>query len=200
MEITVAVAAGLDHGIAEMEMGDIGTQGPDNKLARLIGRGKMAQVYQQAEVVMGGAHICGELCGIGRRTNQRRLIHIVVKNLQLHHHALGCRIVADIPGGLQQLGICLLLGFLLPFTRQERNAPRAEILRLVHRFDQRCLRLFPSLFVNIVGVELGTQQTGLCAIADLEMALVQDCLCFCILSAIALELNGIEKVVLCNCL
>ena len=71
-----------------MEVGDVGTQGADDELAGLIGGGEVAQVYQQAEVVVGGAHIGGELGGVGSGSDERGLVHIEVKDLQLHIHAI----------------------------------------------------------------------------------------------------------------
>ena len=88
MLIPVGLAALLNHCVSYVEMCDIGTQGPHHAAGCLIGGGKMGQIRHQAKVMMGHSHISRKPGRQGHRPNQRRLIHIIVKYLQLHHHAL----------------------------------------------------------------------------------------------------------------
>lgn len=101
------------------------------------------------------------------------LVHVVVKDLQLHVHALGGGVIADGPGGLQELGVGLVLGLGGPFSRQEGDAPCSQVLRFVHGGDEGRLHFSAVLLVQGVGVQLGAQETGLRAVADLQVDLVQ---------------------------
>jgi len=108
-----------------------------------------------------------------------------------------CRVGADGARGFEQLRVGLLSGFLLIFAGQERDAPRAEEFRLVHRLEKRGLRFFPALLVEVVGVQLRPQQPRLRAVADLQMRLRQKlpaCLAGSVVRAFA-DLHGVEKFV-----
>ena len=133
----------------------------------------MGKVYQQAEIVVGGAHIRSKPGRIGSRSDEGSLIHVKVKDFQLHHHSLGCGIAAHSPGGLKQLGICLVPCLRFPFSCQECNSLCTHVLGLINGINQDSLRLLPAFLVQVIGVKLGSQQTGLGAVAHLHMALGQ---------------------------
>ena len=155
----------------------------------------MGQVHQQAEIVVGGAHISGEPGGQRGGTDQGGLVHVEVKDFQLHVHALFRRVIAQVPGGLEQLGIGLFLGLRRPFARQEGDAPGSEIFRLVNGLQQGGLRLPAALLVDVVGVQFGAEQPGLSAVAHLQMALIQNGLGLRVLRAEAFQLDGVKEVV-----
>ena len=191
------VTAAAYNRVSDMEMGDVGTQRADDKLAGFIGGREVAQVHQKAEIIVAHAHICGEPGRIWGRSDKRGLIHVEVKYLKLYVHVLGGGVVADIAGGLEQLRVGDVLRLLLPLAGKEGNAAGAQELCLIHRFHQRGFSLFPLLLINRIGIELGAQQPGLCTVAYLQMTLCQD------LSGrlvglripIALDLNRVEKVI-----
>ena len=60
----------------------------------------MGQIHQQAKVVVGHSHVCRELCRIRSRSDERCLVHVKIEHFQFHVHALLCRVIADIAGGL----------------------------------------------------------------------------------------------------
>ena len=133
----------------------------------------MGQIHQQAEIVVGGAHVrCKPGC-IGSWSHKGCLVHVKVKNLQLHHHSLGCGMVAHSPGCLKKLGICLVLCPGFPFSCQERNSLCSHVLCLVYGIQENRLRLFSAFLIQVIGVKLWSQKTGLCAVAHLHMSLGQ---------------------------
>ena len=122
MLVAVAVAAGLDDRIAEVEMRNIRAQRADDETAGLIGRGEVAQIDDETEVVVRRAHVGSKTCSQGCRTDQRCLVHVKVEDLHLDHHVLFRRIIAQRACGLEKLRIRLLLRVLLPVPGEERNA------------------------------------------------------------------------------
>ena len=133
----------------------------------------MGQVHQQTKIAAGRPHVRRESRRIGSRADERRLVHVKVKYFQLHHHALCRRIAAEISGGLQKLRVGLILRGLFPFTGQERNPFRAQIFRLVDGFHERRLRRFSAFLVDVVGIQLRSQESRLGPVADLQMGLFQ---------------------------
>ena len=177
MQIAVSLAARMHHGVADVEMGDVRAQRLNDEFGGLIGGGEVAQIHHEAEIAAIAAHVGGKAGGQRRGADQRGLVHVVVKDLHLHDHALLRRMGADGASGLQQLGVVLRLVFLSPFSGQKGDAARAQIFRLVHGGDQHLLRAQTAVLVQIVGVQAAAQQHGLRAKADPHVCLLQHLLC-----------------------
>ena len=60
----------------------------------------MGQVRQKAKVSALSPHICRKGSPIGSRSHEHRLVHIMIKQLQLHLESLFLRVTADLDRGL----------------------------------------------------------------------------------------------------
>ena len=153
----------------------------------------MGKVHQQAEIVVGGAHIRSKPGRIRSRPDEGCLIHIKVKHFQLHHHSLGCSIAAHSPGSLKQLGICLVLCLRFPFSCQEGNSLCTHVPGLINGIHQDSLGLLPAFLVQIIGVKLWSQQAGLCAVAHLHVALGQH-IPYLVLCLLVLDMGYLQGI------
>ena len=158
-----------------------------------MGDREVRKIDQKAEVGMPRPHVRREPGGERSRTDEGRLVHVVVEHLQLDMHPLRGSVGAQVAGGLEKLAIRDILGLFLPFAGKKRDALRAEILRLVHGLHQGLLRLLPLRLVDGVRVELRPKQPRLGAIADRQVALPEQLPLF-LSASVILVLRDLDRV------
>ena len=144
----------------------------------------MRQVNQQTEVVVSCSHICSKFCSIRSRSDESSFVHIKVKYLEFYVHALFSCVITYVTGSFQKLCICLIFGLLFPFTSKESNSFCSKILSLIYCLDQSSFCFLSALFVDIVRIQLRSEKSRLCAVADFQMRLLKNFLNFFSLSVI----------------
>ena len=159
----------------------------------------MAQIDQQAKIMMRCAHICSEFRSQRRRANQSRFIHIKVENFKFDVHIFFSGVITDSACCFQQLRIRIVPSRRFPFPREKSDSLRAEVFRLINRLEKHGLSLFAFCLINGVRIQFRPEKVGLGPVADLQMALFQNRLCFFIVRAEAFELNRVKIIVTGNC-
>ena len=117
--VAVAVAVGVRDRVSVVEMRDIRPERTDDKAGVLVRDGNVAEVDDEAEVLVPRAHIGGKARSQGSRTDERGLIDVVVKHLELHTEPFFRRVIAKRVRGLYKLRVRLLLRRLVPVTGEE---------------------------------------------------------------------------------
>ena len=147
---------------------------------------------------MPRAHIGGKARSQGSRTDERGLIDVVVKHLELHTEPFFRRVIAKRVRGLYKLRVRLLLRRLVPVTGEEGHGRRTKICRLVDRALERILGFLPLTFVQRVRVQLVFELHRVRAEGDRQVTLVQNRLGLLLFRAIGLDLDRVKEVVARN--
>ena len=153
------------------------------------------KIDEETKVIIAFPHLRGKAGRERRGADQDGLVHIVVKNLQLHAHVLFLRRGAEHAHGFQKLREGELLRLLLPLAREQGEALRAERFRLVEQGEKRSLRCSALGLVDGVGVDAAGELVRLRGKAHAETGLREQRRRGGIVCAVALRFDHIKKVV-----